>query len=145
THAPTGPWKVLGRRWHTLEKGFPDNQTPDWPLELADRIFKLLEQVAGDDSLGFDAPDKVNVRPSGTQQTWAEVETKTPESLKVTLAGPPEAVDLDQLTSLNLDGPVDTSDTQQIRVTLNLTEVSHARSRKLRAFLKNHFERTVSR
>ncbi len=60
------PWKVLGRRWHSLGKGFPDGASPDWPLELADRMLKLLEQVAGDDSLEFDSPDRVNVRPSGT-------------------------------------------------------------------------------
>jgi excinuclease ABC subunit A len=137
------PWKVLGRRWHSLGKGFPDGVTPNWPLELVDRMLKLLEQVAGDDSLAFDAPDRVNVKPSGRGDTWAEVETKTPESLKVTLAGPKEAIDLDELTALNIDGPVDLSDRGLARVTLNLTEVKHVRSRKLRTFLKSHLERTV--
>ena len=105
----------------------------------------LLEQVAGDVSLAFEAPDKVDVRPDGEGQLWAQVETKTPDSLKVTLAGPPEAVDLDQLGSLDVNGKVDTSNESEVRVTLNLTEVEHARSRKLKSFLQRHFERTVSR
>ena len=106
-------------------------------------MLKLLEQVAGDDSLEFDSPDRVNVRPSGTERTWAEVETKTPESLKVTLAGPRDAIDLDQLTRLEMNEPVDVSDNELARVTLNLTELKHVRSRKLRSFLKSHLQRTV--
>jgi excinuclease ABC subunit A len=137
------PWQVLGRRWHSLGKGFPQGTSPDWPLELADRMLKLLEQVAGDDSLRFDSPDRVNVKPSGAKRTWAEVQTKTPESLKVTLAGPRDAIDADQLTALEVHGPVDTSDKELARVTLNLTELKHVRSRKLRSFLKSHLQKTV--
>jgi excinuclease ABC subunit A len=138
------PWKVLGRRWHSLGKGFPNGASPDWPLELADRMLKLLEQVAGDNSLEFASPDRVNVRPNGTAETWAEVETKTPESLKLTLAGPRDAIDLDELTSLDVNGPVDLSDETVARITLNLTEVKHARSKKLKSFLKSHLERTLN-
>jgi excinuclease ABC subunit A len=137
------PWRALGRKWHSLSKGFTEDAEPEWPLELADRMLALLEQVAGDDSLSFETPDKVDVRPGGTEPTWAEVKTKTPESLKVTLAGPPEAVDLDQLSSLDLLGSIDNSDQASVRVTLNLTEVKHVRSRKLRSFIKTHYERSV--
>ncbi len=137
------PWQVLGRRWHSLGKGFPDGLEPDWPLELADRMLKLLEQVAGDDSLEFESPDRVNVKPGGTGKTWAEVETKTTQSLKVTLAGPRDAIDLDELTALEVNGPIDMGDDELARVTLNLTEVKHVRSRKLKTFLKSHLERTV--
>ena len=54
------PWKVLGRRWHSLGKGFPDGQQPEWPLELADAALALIESVAGDDSLAFDSPGIVH-------------------------------------------------------------------------------------
>lgn len=138
------PWQVLGRRWHSLGKGFPADAAPDWPLELVDQILGLLERVAGDDSLTFEKPDRVDVRPEGIARTWAEVETKAPESLKVTLAGPREAIDLEQLSNLDIDGPVDASDEDHVKVTLKLTTVKHARSRKLRSFLKRHLELTVN-
>jgi excinuclease ABC subunit A len=83
------------------------------------------------------------VRPSGASDAWAEVETKTTGSLKVTLAGPADAIDLDQLTSLDMEGPVDMSDAEYAKVTLNLTEIKHVRSRKLKTFLKSHLARTV--
>ncbi|MFK8110635.1 MAG: excinuclease ABC subunit UvrA, partial [Rubripirellula sp.] len=137
------PWKVLGRKWHSLGKGFPSGTEPDWPLEMVDRMLSLLEQVAGDDSLEFSSPDRVDVKPSGSDQAWAAVETKTPESLKVTLAGPHEAIDLDQLTGLAMNGPVDVSDKKLTKVTLNLTDIKQVRSRKLKTFLESHLERSV--
>ncbi len=106
-------------------------------------MLKLLEQLAGDDSLSFESPDRVEVRPEGRESSWAEVHTKTPESLRITLAGPRDALDMDMLNTLDVQGPVDFPDEDQARVTLNLTEVKHVRSRKLRAFLKGHLARTV--
>ncbi|TWU15003.1 UvrABC system protein A [Novipirellula galeiformis] len=141
--AATHPWQVLGRRWHSLGKGFPADSQPEWPLELADMTLKLLEQVAGVDSLRFAAPDRVEVRPNGHEQAWAEVETKTPDAIKVTLAGPQEAFDLDQLSSLGLNGPLRPADAHHAEMTLQLTELKHARSRKLKTFLKKHLERTM--
>ncbi len=137
----TEPWQVLGRRWHTLRKGFPDGRDPEWPLELVDSMLKLIEQVAGEDSIHFTAPDRVNVTPNGNQQTWLEMETKTPGSLKVTLAGPYEAIDESALRNLDVTGPIETSEGEIAKVTLNLTQLKHARSRKLRSFLKGHLER----
>ena len=62
----------------------------------------------------------------------------------MTLAGPRDAIDLDELTALDVNGPIDLSDEAITRVTLNLTEVKHVRSRKLKSFLKSHLERTVN-
>ena len=137
------PWQVLGRRWHSLGKGFPEKTSPEWPLELTEGLLKLLEQVAGDDSLRFDSPHKVVVKPKGQDEAWAEVETKTPDALKVRLAGPQDAIDLDQLGNLDMNGPVESENDQLAIVTLQLTQLKHARSRKLKTFLKKHLERTV--
>ena len=98
--------------------------------------------MAGQDSLAFDEPDRVNVRPTGIENTWAEVETKSLESLKVTLAGPREAIDLDRLPPMEVDGPFDVIDHPHVRVTLNLTSEKHVRSRKLQTFLRYHLKQT---
>lgn len=137
----TEPWQVLGRRWHSLSKGFPDGQGPEWPLELVDRVLAVLEKVAGEASIQFNAPDRVDVTPNGNQTTWVELETKTPESLRVTLAGPPEAIDEAALRNLDVTGPIETVEGDIAKVTLNLTLLKHARSRKLHTFLKQHLER----
>ena len=83
----------------------------------------------------------IRVKPSGAKKAWAEIETKTPDSLKVTLAGPAEAIDQQELPKLRIDGPV--SRGKQARITINLTEAKHVRSRKLRSFLKSHLAASV--
>ena len=137
------PWKALGRKWHLLGKGFPAGSTPDWPLELADRMLKLLEQLAGKETLCFEAADRVEVRPNGFDATWVEVETKTPESLKLTLFGPGDAFDSERLENLDVEETVEHTEDARSRVTLHLTELKQARSRKLRYFLKEHLEKSV--
>ncbi|MGB7346760.1 MAG: excinuclease ABC subunit UvrA [Pirellulaceae bacterium] len=139
------PWQVLGRKWHSLGKGFPEGTDPQWPLELADSVLTLMQQIAGDDSLAFDDPTRVNVRPFGKGELWAEVETKEPDSLKVTLSGPTGSVDPDRLATLNIDAPIDASEDDQVKVTLNLTEMKHVRSRKIRTFLKDHLALSFAR
>jgi excinuclease ABC subunit A len=136
------PWKVLGRKWHSLSKGFHDNKLPRWPLELADLALSLLEQVAGKDSLVFEAPNRVAVRSPLSGENWAEVETKEIDSLRLTVAGPVDAIDLGTLQKLGLDGPVDLENLERTTVTLNLNDLKQIRSRNLKSFLKTHWDRS---
>jgi excinuclease ABC subunit A len=136
------PWKVLGRKWHSLSKGFPDNKLPRWPLELADLALSLLEQVAGKDSLVFEAPNRVAVRSPLSGENWAEVETKEIDSLRLTVAGPVDAIDLGMLQKLGVDGPVDLENLERTTVTLNLNDLKQIRSRNLKSFLKTHWDRS---
>ncbi|TWU39081.1 UvrABC system protein A [Novipirellula aureliae] len=138
----TDLWQVLGRRWHSLAKGFPENSQPVWPIELADKTLRLLEQVAGDDSLQFDAPDRVAVRPKGRKNTWASVQTKEITGVQVTLERPQEVAELDALHAIGVCGPEGADGDTTAKVTLQLTELKHVRSRKLKSFLKKHLERS---
>jgi teichoic acid transport system permease protein len=64
----------------------------------------------------------------------------------ITLARGPvmdQAIDVDLLERLGIDGPVDLQDISRTRVTLNLTDLKHVRSRNLKAFLKNHWQRST--
>lgn len=138
------PWKVLGRKWHSLGKGFPENENPSWPLELVEIVLSLLETVVGSDSIGFDASERVTFRDPRTKQVWAELQTKSPDSLKLKLIGPVDAIDLSALQKLGVDGPVDLADLERTSVTLLLTELKQARSRNFKAFLKTHWDRSTS-
>lgn len=149
----SAPWKILGRRWHTLPKGFPDNASPVWPLELVDNILDLLAQVAGEHALDYPASDRVGVKlesgnTNGDLPWWAELETKQPDGLRLRLCGPRSAIDLDQLLALDLlhasdaDGSIHLHDTDRVTLTLRLTNLQHARSKRLRCFLQTHLDRT---
>ena len=136
------PWKALGGKWHSLEKGFPEGQKPDWPLEVAERMLKLFEQVAGPSSIVFSV-DRFSVQPEGLSEAWAEVETKLTDALRVTLSGPDTAFDAAEFAGLDMHGPVEQTEGKATRVTLNLRTLKHVRSRKMRSFLKKHFERAM--
>jgi excinuclease ABC subunit A len=142
-----GPWRALGRKWHSLAKGFPAGEKPDWPLEIADRMLELLEKLAGKDSLNFESPDCVSVQPVGSSRSWAEVHTKRAESLQISLFGPSVAVDLEALGELDLaepvELPVELLDEQTGRITLRLNQLKHVRSRKLRSFLQQHIAKSI--
>ncbi|TWT73372.1 excinuclease ABC subunit UvrA [Allorhodopirellula solitaria] len=149
----SAPWKVLGRRWHTLPKGFPENQAPAWPLELVDRVLDLLTAIAGEHAIKYPAPDRVGVNLesddlNGELPWWAELETKQLDGVKLRLRGPRSAIDLDQLLSLDLlhsrdaDGTVSLHDSDDVTLTLRLTRLDETRGRQLRTFLQTHLDRT---
>jgi excinuclease ABC subunit A len=54
-------WETLGRRWHSMPKGFDDNATPAWPLKLPERLFQQIEKIGGEDCLRMAAADRVDV------------------------------------------------------------------------------------
>ena len=142
----SSPWRVLGRRWHSLAKGFPEGEQPEWPLELAERVMSLMEQVDGDVLLNFDEPNKVHVRLAGEQRAWAEIQTKDADAITVCLAGPKDAVNEQALEELPLPSSQVASRAgkrNQSVVKLSLSKLSHARSRKLKTFLKDHLAATV--
>ncbi|MDB4807739.1 excinuclease ABC subunit A, partial [bacterium] len=136
-------WKALGKKWHSLDKGFAKGETPAWPLEVAERAVKLLETIAGPDSIILSAADGFEVKPRGANHAWAEVKTKEAGSLRITLAGPESAFDESGFSNLEMKGPIDHSETQNTTITLNLTSLKHIRSRKLRTFLKSHLAHTL--
>ena len=142
----SSPWRVLGRRWHSLNKGFPEGENPNWPLELAEQVLKMMERVDEALTLTFDDPSRVGVRLSGSERTWAEIETKDLDGVTLRLCGPKDAVTDQELSALPLpsadlhDAP-DNEDAAIVNV--RLTELAHARSRKLRTLLKNHFAATA--
>ena len=137
------PWQVLGRRWHSLAKGFPDGETPEWNLALAEDVLTAMQKISGDDSLAFEYPDQVHIKLTGKEETWAVVKTKEIESVEVTLAGPSDAIDLDQLAKLGIETELDLSDESNAYVSIHISEEKHMRSRKLRKFLRTHLDGTL--
>ncbi|WP_164100943.1 excinuclease ABC subunit UvrA [Candidatus Laterigemmans baculatus] len=139
----TQPWRVLGRRWHTLRKGFPTGQPPEWPLELADKTLDLFEKLAGGESLRYESAEHVTIQPPQARVAWAAVETKQPGALRVTIAGPSEAIDLEALEKIGTRGTVEVGDEGFSNVTFHFNEPAQIRNRMLHQFLKTHLSKTL--
>ncbi len=137
------PWRIIGRRWHSTAKGFPDLSRPSWPLELVEATLAMIAKVAPEAELRFVAADRIEVRESQLEFPWGELETKCCECLKLTLTGPPVAIDLDLLEKIAIAGTVELGDRFRPRLTLQLTDLKQTRSRLLRSLIKRHWECTV--
>ena len=104
-----------------------------------------MQKISGDDSLAFEHPDQVHIKLTGREETWAVVQTKQVESIQVTLTGPMDAIDVQQLEKLDMESQVDLSDESNSQVSIHITEKKHLRSRKLKKFLKDHLDATLDR
>lgn len=136
------PWQVLGRRWHSLKKGFPSGTAPAWPVSMAEQTIELFEKLSGADAVAFESPDTVTIRPQDDKEPWAVVETKQPEHLSVTLEGPAEAIDLDSLQQMQTKGTVNLSGNGHSRITFHFQQPDDLKSDHFRSFLKAHLSRT---
>ena len=123
------PWRVLGRRWHSLAKGFDGGGKPDWPVGMTEDVLSMIESIAGEHSLRFDGPDRVSVHPDGNGAA-VEVHTKRASSLDI------------RMIRLEADAPETDRLPKRMRrtagdgdLTLHLSKDADARSRKLREFL----------
>jgi excinuclease ABC subunit A len=137
------PWQVLGRRWHSLGKGFPDGHPPKWPLEMADATIALFENLSGVSTVCYEVPERVTVRPLPDKDPWAQVETKKPNSLSVMIEGPAEAIDLDSLEQIQTRGTIDVSESGSSRVTFHFTQPGQLANQHLRSFLESHLSKTL--
>ncbi|QDV10832.1 UvrABC system protein A [Rosistilla oblonga] len=135
------PWRVMGRKWHTLEKGFPEGEKPDWPLELVDKLLDKIIAFAGEESVEFGSPEKINVRPAGQNHSWCEIETKDPMNLRITVDGPHQAIDCVALGKLGIKPPARTKG--DIKVTFEFWNDEKLNAEPFDKFLKNHWNKTV--
>lgn len=138
------PWQVLGRRWHTLKKGFPPESEPDWSLRMVDDLLDLLETIVGTEALSFSFPDRIHVQPQGTLTPWLVLETKVPESLRMTVTGPSEAFDIQDLVELHISTPVTVEKNGQTHITLPLTSLPGPLIQRVEEFLRRHLNKAMT-
>jgi excinuclease ABC subunit A len=136
------PWRVLGRKWHTLRKGFPEGQQPEWSLDLVEKAIELLEGIAGAETCQFDAADAITILPESQRAHWAKLRTKQTDALQLQIFGEAEHTDLDRLKQCAPNATIEITPDQRTCITIPVVSSEELRSRKLKSYLKNHYERT---
>ncbi|MEM9825527.1 MAG: excinuclease ABC subunit UvrA [Planctomycetota bacterium] len=129
-----GVWKVLGKKWHTLPKGFEASSPPRWPLELAERVIDMIEDVAGPQSLRFDRPDALTVRAPKSDSAVLVLNTKRADSLRLHLQN--MTMDSPVLHELPKNLRAKTEASSEGGIAIPLTKAVDGRSRKLKQFLR---------
>jgi hypothetical protein len=128
-----------------VAKGFGANVKPAWPVGMAEELLGMLEDLAGSDGLVFAAADRVIVPGVGPGEPtpdvpWGVLETKDPEALSLTLTGPAKAISRDALADVGSGKPTQRKVGNRTSVTLRFTAPEQLRDRKLKGFLKRHWE-----
>ncbi|MEA1950981.1 MAG: ATP-binding cassette domain-containing protein, partial [Planctomycetota bacterium] len=82
------PWKVLGKKWHLMRKGFNHNPKIQWEAGLLEEVFDLLGELAPDAGFEWTNKQMVPIYLPDRKEPWANVRTKKPDAVHVHFSGP---------------------------------------------------------
>ncbi|MCC9602444.1 excinuclease ABC subunit UvrA [Stieleria sp. JC731] len=123
-------WKVLGRKWHSMHKGFENNEKPEWPLNLPDRLFTQIEKIAGEDSLKMAASNRVDVV-GDDGKVRLSIKTRELDAVKIVSRDSIAKSEVAELAEVNISVQGDDDET-----TLSINRLGQAAKPALKRFLK---------
>ena len=136
------PWKVLGRKWHFLRKGFPPGKRVQWEQAVLEELVEMLADACPQGQFLWNNQQIVNLMPPGARSPWAVIGTKRPDAVALTLVGPKGQFAYGQL--LHLADQVELiEDQNRDLVQIRLTSVEELHRGGLREFLLEHLEAAV--
>jgi len=134
------PWKVLGKKWHFLRKGFPLGKRVLWKQEVLEELYELLRDIAEDGQFLWNNQQQVNLMVKGRRNPWASFTTKRPEWIRLVLFGPKGRFGFGRVTGLGRDRELDTTPPDCDVLKLFFRTMDDLHKGDLAAFLKEHFE-----
>ncbi|MBX3416506.1 MAG: excinuclease ABC subunit UvrA [Pirellulaceae bacterium] len=143
------PWSVLGRKWHLMPKGFPEQQTPAWSFRTLESLESAITAVVGE-QVQFDWTQEKEVNclvesemisEENQRLTWARIETKNPEAIWIEFAVSQEQLsDLDWAqVGASCEWAEDQIKKRQV-IRVSLTSVTHVQAPKFGRFLRRLWE-----
>jgi len=132
------PWKVLGRKWHLIRRGFTPGKTIEWDAAVLERLLDLLAEVCPDGQFLWGNKQVVPVYVPQQREPWAAVQTKTPDAVYLTLTGPKNRFPLGRLTGLGGEAELVAERTGIDLIRLKLRTLDQVRDKRLATLLKEH-------
>jgi excinuclease ABC subunit A len=123
-------WKALGKRWHSMPKGFQDNAEPQWPIKLPGRLFEQIEKIAGEQCLKMVASDRVDVVGNGGEVRLS-IKTRDLDAVKIRVRDSVDAAEAEALA----DAKIVVSQ-QDDQTTLAINRLGQAAKPALKRYLK---------
>ncbi|OYP38851.1 excinuclease ABC subunit UvrA [Rhodopirellula sp. MGV] len=127
-------WKVLGRKWHSMHKGFENNAKPDWPINLPDRLFNQIEKIVGDERIKMAASNRVDVV-DDDGKVRLSIRTRDLDAVKIVSTETLDPSETDELNQVKIT--VHDSDDETI---LAINRLGQATKPALRRFLQKTLE-----
>jgi excinuclease ABC subunit A len=132
------PWKVLGRRWHLLRKGFLKGGPPKWEPDVLEELCGLLEKTAPGCRFGWENKVWVPVRVGDRRRPWAGIATKKPDAVHLDLFGPKNKFPLGRLAGLAIDAELDSEHEGYDVIQIRLDKKEDVAQEDLAVLLKEH-------
>ncbi|MFH1922505.1 MAG: excinuclease ABC subunit A, partial [Planctomycetota bacterium] len=132
------PWKVLGRKWHFLRRGFPLGGQVRWDVEVLEHLCRLIEETAPGCRFGWTGKVVVPVHLPQKKTAWAAVGTKKLDAVYLDLFGPKGRFTQGQVTTLGHDPRLDAQRPEHDLVRLKFRSPDDLARGELAGFLKEH-------
>jgi excinuclease ABC subunit A len=79
------PWKKLGRRWHLLRKGLPNQFPIEWNFELLEKLLPTIEEHLKNFEVNYQFRSKITWSRPNNGPVVAELHTKRAEAVNLCL------------------------------------------------------------
>ena len=132
------PWKVLGRKWHMMRKGFQPGKRVRWEPAVLEELCDLLEKTAPQCQFGWTNKVVVPVHVSGHKAAWASVQTKKLDAVHLCLMGPKGRFALGQITTLGHNPELDAERPEHDLIQLQFRSIDDLTGGDLAGFLQEH-------
>jgi excinuclease ABC subunit A len=132
------PWKVLGKKWHLLRKGFPSGKRVVWSPDVVEELIALLEKAAPDAEFDWGNKQSFHVKRSGESAIWCTVHTKRRGGVDVLFYGEPGEYALGRVATLGKEREIVTDRSGREAVKVRLTAVGQVRDGGFRGFVEEH-------
>ena len=130
------PWKVLGRKWHLMQKGFPAEKRPRWKKELLETLFDVIEKVVPDADVVWNERQFVRYRKKGEKKDWLVVTTKRRVGIDLIVTPQTEGTGLGDVASLVTEHETKPGKDGRDTIRLRVAKIDQVRSPILREFLE---------
>ena len=130
------PWKVLGRKWHLMQKGFPAEKRPKWKKEVLDTLLGVFDKIIPDGDVVWNERAFVRYRQSGSKDDWAVICTKRRSGIDLVITPRDESVGAGSVAGIVAEHEAVKGKKGKSAIRLRFDKLAQVKSPKVRAFLK---------
>ena len=132
------PWKVLGRKWHLLRKGFPSGKRVHWAAETLDKLFDVITAACPAAEFDWGNKQLVHIRRNGSEAVWASIITKRREGIDLLLYQQPGAFALGRISRFAAEQEITPHRDGREAIKLRFKTTAQVTATEFREFLAEH-------
>jgi len=130
------PWKVLGRKWHLMQKGFPAEKRPRWKKEVLETLLGVFDKIIPDGDVVWNERAYVRYRQPGRKEDWVVICTKRRAGIDLVITPRDESVGAGSVAAIVTEHEAVKGKKGKSAIRLRFDKLAQVKSPKVRAFLK---------